>query len=473
MHINCHFRALLIFSFLVNDVHSSQRLRRGQGQGHIRMDQFNGAETVKTTTSGGADSEGDFLDHAGGKRMRTGIDKQLMTGDNHKHYDYSHERSLEEEGPIETEAATATDDGYIAAQDAEYEEIAEEEAAKEKGTSVTTEISDATGDTNGDATDDGYIAAQDAEYEKIAEEEEEAKEGVKEHNAIFGGDDDENDGETSTISQTQSPTASPTSSPTESPKIAETANPTILATTAEPTKAPTGSPTSKPTKASTASPTSKPTKQITKSPTKAPIQTMITRENGNTNNKNNKNNSNKNNNKNNKNNNNNKNNKKNNSQNDDDNTANTTSLPTTSPTTSPTTTPTTSPTSQPTTKSPTTPPEKGDPSTMFDELTDDEKDYIKHEEKIDEEKTAAKISLGFILLTLALMICTAHQMNDNPDGVYANVCRLAVTVTSVAFKIMLYPIRKVFGFGNGGYAHHLVTTQDPYSSRSNRLGEFL
>lgn len=147
-----------------------------------------------------------------------------------------------------------------------------------------------------------------------------------------------------------------------------------------------------------------------------------------------------------------------------------------SPTKSPLRPPTPNPSLKPKLNQTPSPTTIKDPSEIYDNLSEEEKEYIKHNEKIDEEKEAAKISLGFILLTLSLMICTAYQMGENPDGVYANVCRLAITIISCVFKMILYPFRKVLGLNNNsGYAHHLVTTRDfadPYS-RSNQMHQFL
>ena len=129
---------------------------------------------------------------------------------------------------------------------------------------------------------------------------------------------------------------------------------------------------------------------------------------------------------------------------------------------------TASPTKSPSSPSPT---KIKDPSEIFNELPEEEKEYIEHIEKMTEEEEAAKIGLGFFVLTFSLMICTAQQMGENPDGVFANVCRLAITVTGCFVKIILFPFKKLFGFNTNGYAHHLVTTQefrDPYS-RSNLL----
>ena len=110
---------------------------------------------------------------------------------------------------------------------------------------------------------------------------------------------------------------------------------------------------------------------------------------------------------------------------------------------------------------------------IYDHLSPEEIDFLKHMERVDEEEEAAKISIVYFFITAALMVFTAHQLSENPDGVYSSICRLMITVTGVFFKIILLPARKFGWIGSkSGYAHHLVTTQtdfkDPYS-RTNRM----
>lgn len=104
---------------------------------------------------------------------------------------------------------------------------------------------------------------------------------------------------------------------------------------------------------------------------------------------------------------------------------------------------------------------------IYSKLTEDEIEFLNHHEFVDEEKEAAKISALYFIITLVLMILTAHQLSENPDGVYANMCRLALTVSGLIVKIILLPFRKVFGLSHRqGYSHHLVTS-DPYSANAS------
>lgn len=95
-----------------------------------------------------------------------------------------------------------------------------------------------------------------------------------------------------------------------------------------------------------------------------------------------------------------------------------------------------------------------------DDFTDPEKQIIKQQVIADEEKAAKKIGGWAILLCVASMMLTAYQMSENPDGVFASVCRLSLTMTGCIFKILLYPCKKLCGNRFNGYEHHLVTTQE-------------
>ena len=106
---------------------------------------------------------------------------------------------------------------------------------------------------------------------------------------------------------------------------------------------------------------------------------------------------------------------------------------------------------------------------IYENLSPEQVNFLQHQLVVDEEKEAAKISVLYFIITLILMIFTAQQMSENPDGVYANVCRLAITITGCILKIVLLPFRKYCGLGGRqGYSHHLVTTSDPYA-RTSRM----
>jgi hypothetical protein len=96
---------------------------------------------------------------------------------------------------------------------------------------------------------------------------------------------------------------------------------------------------------------------------------------------------------------------------------------------------------------------------------EDDKDEQELQNVEKEAKTAGGI--GFLLALLA-MVFTAHQMSENPDGIYASVCRLAITVVGCALKLVLMPCRNLMG--NRYHAGHIpVSTmeyREPYRGGS-------
>jgi len=104
--------------------------------------------------------------------------------------------------------------------------------------------------------------------------------------------------------------------------------------------------------------------------------------------------------------------------------------------------------------------------TYYDEIIEENENGHEnnHEASTDDltevEEVARKIGGWAILLCLSSMMLTAYQMSENPDGVFASVCRLAITMTGCIFKILLYPCKKLCGNRFNGYEHHLVTTQE-------------
>ena len=140
-----------------------------------------------------------------------------------------------------------------------------------------------------------------------------------------------------------------------------------------------------------------------------------------------------------------------------------------SPTNAPTDPPTRSPTYALT--DPPTPqyvPIDDDPIVNQEIQEEDDKDEQELQNVEKEAKTAGGI--GFLLALLA-MIFTAHQMSENPDGIYASVCRLAITVVGCALKLVLMPCRNFMG--NRYHAGHIpVSTmeyREPYRGGSTGM----
>lgn len=85
------------------------------------------------------------------------------------------------------------------------------------------------------------------------------------------------------------------------------------------------------------------------------------------------------------------------------------------------------------------------------------------EEELAKEEKIAREAGGFgFFLAIGGMIFTAHQMSENPDGLYASLCRLAITITGVVVKIICMPCRKLIGAsGNSHYTGHMpISTVD-------------
>jgi hypothetical protein len=97
------------------------------------------------------------------------------------------------------------------------------------------------------------------------------------------------------------------------------------------------------------------------------------------------------------------------------------------------------------------------------------------EQELNKEEKVARRAGGLgIFIGIVAMVFTAHQMSENPDGIYASVCRLAITISSVVIKIVCMPCRKLLGAGNPHYQGHMpISTSDygyrndPYRSSAN------
>lgn len=104
-----------------------------------------------------------------------------------------------------------------------------------------------------------------------------------------------------------------------------------------------------------------------------------------------------------------------------------------------------------------------------DDLVARDDDPLKDALKVEE--TEAKVFGGFgFIIAIVAMVFTAHQMSENPDGIYASLCRLAITIVSCIIKAVLMPFRSMFG--HRGYYHggHMpISTTDPYRSHQMEL----
>jgi hypothetical protein len=93
-------------------------------------------------------------------------------------------------------------------------------------------------------------------------------------------------------------------------------------------------------------------------------------------------------------------------------------------------------------------------------------------EEIQEEERKVRTIGGFsIFLAIFLMIFTAWQMSDNPDGIYAAMCRLIITIIGLVMRILLSPCRSCLGghHGSRNYAGHMPVSTMDYGYRDPAL----
>jgi len=128
------------------------------------------------------------------------------------------------------------------------------------------------------------------------------------------------------------------------------------------------------------------------------------------------------------------------------------------------------PTGNPTKKSYTKTNDDFDPVKAEDEKHAEEEEVQELETELKQEERVARQAGGLgIFLGILAMVFTAHQMSENPDGIYASVCRLAITLASVVVKIVCMPCRKLLGAGGDGnpYSGHMPISTSDYSYRTD------
>jgi len=83
--------------------------------------------------------------------------------------------------------------------------------------------------------------------------------------------------------------------------------------------------------------------------------------------------------------------------------------------------------------------------------------------------TPTSVTIFATLLGIFAMIFTAWQMSDNPDGIFASLCRLIITSIQLLLRVLCTPCRKCmpccFSYGSGSgyhepYGHMPVSTMD-------------
>jgi hypothetical protein len=140
-----------------------------------------------------------------------------------------------------------------------------------------------------------------------------------------------------------------------------------------------------------------------------------------------------------------------------------------------TATPRSSPTATTTLRPTTEKPDDDTPDTATAKNEDDLYDFNRPRPDGPSSNMTARVSswpVLAMLLGLAAMIFTAWQMSDNPDGVFASLCRLIITCLSLVYRVVTSPCRKCLPccfsphhhhVGNGyhePYGHMRVSTMD-------------
>ena len=89
-----------------------------------------------------------------------------------------------------------------------------------------------------------------------------------------------------------------------------------------------------------------------------------------------------------------------------------------------------------------------------------------------EEKAAKKVGGWAVVIAIFGMIFTAWQVSENPDGVFASVCRLSITICVFFLKVLLLPCKFLCGKGAGG-GHHPISSapdyREPYRGRGGMM----
>ncbi|GKY92673.1 hypothetical protein MPSEU_000237400 [Mayamaea pseudoterrestris] len=76
----------------------------------------------------------------------------------------------------------------------------------------------------------------------------------------------------------------------------------------------------------------------------------------------------------------------------------------------------------------------------------DEDDLASIKEELQEEERMVREVGGYgAVLAMIAMIFTAWQMNDNPDGIFATMCRLVITICGLFIGLLLTPCRRCIG----------------------------
>jgi len=88
------------------------------------------------------------------------------------------------------------------------------------------------------------------------------------------------------------------------------------------------------------------------------------------------------------------------------------------------------------------------------------------------EQVVVERTTGVMIpLMVVLMVFTAYQMAENPDGIYASVCRLCMSVAACILRVVLLPFNYLFGnrFGSGHIHIDTPDYREPYRGRHGHV----
>jgi len=101
--------------------------------------------------------------------------------------------------------------------------------------------------------------------------------------------------------------------------------------------------------------------------------------------------------------------------------------------------------------------------------------YASHQgsedEYVSKEKSDAYVAhaIGWMsVLAVVGMIFTAYQIDSNPDGICAGLCRLMVSLSACLLKILFLPCRYICGCPSSG--DNPINTPDYRSDYYSRRG---
>jgi hypothetical protein len=106
---------------------------------------------------------------------------------------------------------------------------------------------------------------------------------------------------------------------------------------------------------------------------------------------------------------------------------------------------------------------------LIDPTMDD--DVSSQTERQSVDRKIRQVGILSVLIGVLAMIFTAWQMSDNPDGMYAAMCRLVITIMGLVLGLILRPCRICLG-GPGSNRHqqgHIPVSTMDYGYRDPSL----